>query len=60
MKIRKFSIRKTQRTVYEINPILLSLLVTKNPRKATIIIPTPVTMRTYGKNSGSDSETHGT
>jgi hypothetical protein len=46
MNIRKFSIRKTQRTVYEIKPILLSVLETKKPRKATIIIPTPVNIKT--------------
>lgn len=55
MKIRKFTIKNTQRIVYDIKPVLDSVLDEKNPRKATIIIPTPVNMRTWGSSSGSDS-----
>lgn len=57
MKIKKFTKSTTQNTLYEINPVLLSAFEAKNPRKATIIIATPVPINTYGKKSGSDSET---
>jgi hypothetical protein len=46
MKMRKLSIKKTQRIVYEINPVLDSVLDEKKPKKATMIMPTPVNINT--------------
>jgi hypothetical protein len=55
MKIRKLIIRNIHKIVYDINPFFDSVLDEKNPKNATIIMPTPVNISTCGSNSGSDS-----
>ena len=46
-----------QNIEYDTKPYLLSAFDAKYPKKATIIIATPVKIRTYGRNSGSVSAT---